>query len=71
MRKTAITCALALLVARPALAQEWTEYRSVRDGFQALFLGQPRVTETTWKSQAGFNLPARVYSGSSSSAIAE
>ena len=61
MRKTAITCALALLVTRPALAQEWTEYRSVRDGFQALFLGQPRVTETTWKSQAGFNLPARVY----------
>lgn len=61
MRKIAVTCALAFLVARPALAQEWTEYKSVRDGFQALFLGQPRVTETTWKSQAGFNLPARVY----------
>jgi hypothetical protein len=62
MRKTAITCVLAVLVTGPALAQEWTEYRSVRDGFQALFLGQPRVMETTWKSQAGFNLPARVYS---------
>ncbi|MBI3050058.1 MAG: hypothetical protein HYY76_17300 [Acidobacteria bacterium] len=62
MRKTAITCVLALLVTRPALAQEWNEYKSVRDGFQALFPGQPRVAETTWKSQAGFNLPARVYS---------
>lgn len=61
MRHTAIACALVLLVARPAVAQEWTEYESARDGFQALFLGQPRVTETTWKSQAGFNLPARVY----------
>ena len=63
MRKTAIACvfALPLLVTQPALAQEWTEYKSVRDGFQALFLGQPRVTETTWKSQAGFDLPARVY----------
>ncbi|MBI4886626.1 MAG: hypothetical protein HY824_06005 [Acidobacteria bacterium] len=61
MRRIAITCALALLVTRPALAQEWTEYRSVRDGFQALFLGEPRVTETTWTSQTGFTLPARVY----------
>ena len=32
MRKTAITCAVALLVATPALAQEWTEYKSARDG---------------------------------------
>ena len=61
MRKIASACVFALLVSRPALAQEWTEYKAVRDGFQALFLGQPRVTETTWKSQAGFNLPARVY----------
>ena len=62
MRKTAITCVLAVLVTRPALAQEWIEYTGAKDGFQALFLGQPRVVETTWKSQAGFNLPARVYS---------
>src|SRR2546426_2757945 len=62
MRKTAITCVLALLVTRPVFAQEWTEYKSVGDGFQAQFPGQPRVVETTWKSQAGFSLPARVYS---------
>ena len=36
-------------------------HQATRDGFQALFPGQPRVTDTTWKSQAGFNLPARVY----------
>ena len=61
MRTTTIACVLAVLLTRPALAQEWTEYKAARDGFQALFLGQPRVAETTWTSQAGFNLPARVY----------
>ena len=62
MRKTALTCALALVATGAVLAQDWTEYKSTRDGFQILFLGQPRVTETTWKSQAGFVLPSRVYS---------
>jgi hypothetical protein len=62
MRKTAITCVLTLLAAHPALAQEWTMHQSTRDGFQALFPGQPRVADTTWESQAGFELPARVYS---------
>jgi hypothetical protein len=62
MRKSALACALALVVTAPAIAQDWTEYQSVRDGFQVLFIGQPRVTETTWKSQAGFILPSRVYS---------
>jgi hypothetical protein len=60
MRKTALACVLALVVTAPVLAQDWTEYKSVRDGFEVLFLGQPRVTETTWKSKAGFNLPSRV-----------
>ena len=61
MRKTALACVLAFVVTAPALAQDWTEYKSVHDGFEVNFLGQPRVTETTWKSQAGFNLPSRVY----------
>ena len=60
MRNTVLTWALAVVVAVPASAQDWTEYKSVRDGFQILFLGQPRVIDTTWKSQAGFNLPSRV-----------
>ena len=41
MRKTALACVFAFLVTAPALAQDWTEYKSVRDGFQVNFLGQP------------------------------
>jgi hypothetical protein len=62
MRRTAVIWALALSTTVPATAQEWTEYQNVRDGFHALFPGQPRVMETTWTSQTGFTLPARVYS---------
>ena len=62
MRRTAVICALAISTAVPVTAQEWTEYENVGDGFHALFPGQPRVTETTWTSQTGFRLPARVYS---------
>jgi len=62
MRKTALACVLALVVTAPALAQDWTEYKSVRDQFEVNFPGQPRVTETTWKSPAGFTTPSRVYS---------
>ena len=62
MRKTALACVLALVVTAPALAQDWTEYKSVRDQFEVNFPGQPSVTETAWKSQAAFNLPSRVYS---------
>ena len=62
MRNTTLTCLIALLAAAPALAQEWTMHQSTRDGFQALFPGQPRVIDTPWKSQAGFDLPARVHS---------
>ena len=62
MRKSVLTCALVLFLTRPTLAQQWTEYTSARDGFETLFPGQARITDTTWKSQAGFNLPARVYS---------
>jgi hypothetical protein len=62
MRTTTLACLFALLAVTPALAQEWTMHQSPRDGFQVLFPGQPRVTDTIWKSQAGFDLPARVYS---------
>ena len=45
-----------------AAAQEWTEYQNVQDGFKVVFPGQPKVTETTWTSEYGYKLPARVYS---------
>jgi hypothetical protein len=62
MRKAAFAVVLALIGHAPASAQEWEPYRNVRDGFTALFPGAPTVTETTWKTQAGFLVPERVYS---------
>ena len=46
----------------PAIAQEWTDYVSIQDGFKILFPGQPRVSATTWESEFRYRLPARVYS---------
>ncbi len=40
---------------------EWVEYKSLEDRFTANFPGQPTVTQTTYKSQYGVELPARVY----------
>ena len=45
-----------------AVAQEWTEYVNTQEGFKVDLPGQPKVTETTWKSQMEYILPARVYS---------
>jgi hypothetical protein len=50
------------LVAAPAVAQEWIEFESRDDRFTCNFPGQPTVTQTTYKSQFGADLPARVYS---------
>ncbi|MBI3047172.1 MAG: hypothetical protein HYY76_02570 [Acidobacteria bacterium] len=45
-----------------ASGQGWTEFVSREDGFRVVFPGPPRVTETTYKSEYGADLPARVYS---------
>jgi len=62
MRKTTFVVALMLSIASPLAAQEWDLFVSTRDGFKVDFPGQPKVTETTWKSQMEYILPARVYS---------
>ncbi len=62
MRTTALVFALVLSVSGPAFAQDWTEYQNNQDGFKVDFPGQPKVTETTWKTQFDYILPARVYS---------
>jgi hypothetical protein len=54
--------ALVLTMSVSAFAQDWTEFVSKEDRFTANFPGAPRVTETTYKSQFGADLPARVYS---------
>lgn len=45
----------------PAPAQEWTEFMSREDGFSANFPGAPTIETTTYRSQFGADLPARVY----------
>ena len=54
--------ALVFCFASPAVAQEWTEYVNQEDRFSIVFPGEPEVTETTYMSQFGAELPARVYS---------
>src|SRR5688572_12712516 len=66
--------ALFFMCAGPAFAQppapqasagEWIEFASREDRFTANFPGQPTITQTTFKSQFGADLPARVYSAES------
>jgi len=62
MRWRALAAAsLMLTVSSPALAQEWIEFTSREDRFTSNFPGQPTVTESTYTSQYGAELPARVY----------
>ena len=62
MRITALALALVVLASGAAAAQDWDEYRNLRDGFGINFPGQPKVTDTTWTSQMNYTLPMRVYS---------
>jgi hypothetical protein len=61
MRIHAFVLVLLLQMPQSVLAQEWEQYVSTRDGFQINFPGAPKVTETTWKSQMEYVVPARVY----------
>lgn len=54
--------AAVLSLSAPAFAQEWTEFISKEDRFSANFPGPPQIRETTYTSQFGADLPARVYS---------
>jgi hypothetical protein len=51
-----------LILASSASAQEYSEYINREDGFRVTFPGQPTITSTTFKSEYGADLPARVYS---------
>src|SRR5437773_12411041 len=57
-----ISAALAVLISGPSFAQEWIEFASRDDRFTCNFPSQPKVTETTYRSEHGADLPARVYS---------
>lgn len=60
--RSILTAALTLSISGAALAQEWTEFVSRDDRFTTNFPGSPQVKGTTYKSQFGADLPARVYS---------
>jgi hypothetical protein len=54
--------ALVLSISAPSFAQEWIEFASRQDRFTCNFPTQPKITETTYQSLHGAELPARVYS---------
>jgi len=56
-----VTALLVLSAVTPVFAQEWSEFVSREDGFKVNFPGEPRVTATTYTSEYGADLPARVY----------
>ena len=62
MRVTTIVFAVVLSIAGSASAQDWEQYVSNQDGFKIDFPGAPKIATTTWKSEYGYMLPARVYS---------
>ena len=55
------TSALAL-AAQTGQAQEWSQYLAFDDRFSVDFPTDPSVQETTYETEYGFTLPARIYS---------
>jgi hypothetical protein len=65
MRLTSIAAVVVTLsLSGPVFAQEWVEFSNMQDRFTCNFPTQPKITETTYKSQMGADLPSRVYSAS-------
>ena len=58
-----ISAALVLGLSGTSFAQEFKEFQSKEERFSIIFPGTPTITETTWISQFGNILPARVYNG--------
>jgi hypothetical protein len=58
---TAIAAVLVLASFDAASAQDWADFVSREDGFRVNFPGQPKVETTTFRSEYGADLPARVY----------
>lgn len=57
-----VSAVFILSASAPASAQEWADFVSRDDGFKVNFPAEPTVTETTYTSEYGADLPARVYS---------
>ena len=65
MRFTPLVAAiLTAIISGSVFAQEWIEFASREDRFSGNFPSKPEVKQTTYQSQYGADLPARVYSAS-------
>ena len=53
-----VSAAFILSSVTPVFAQEWTEFVSREDGFKVNVPSEPKVTETTYTSEYGADLPA-------------
>jgi len=60
--KALVIATLIVLAMTPARGQEWIEFVSRDDGFRVNFPSQPTVTDTTFMSEYGATLPAKVFS---------
>ena len=56
------SAALTISLSTTAFAQEWIEFASQEERITCVFPTQPKVTQTTWVSEYGAILPARLYS---------
>ena len=61
MRVTVLFIASVVLACAPAFAQDWDQFTFKDDGFKVDFPGPPKISETTFKSEYGADIPARVY----------
>src|ERR1700757_1028492 len=61
MRVSTLIFALVIFTAGSAFAQDWALYTFKEDGFKVDFPTQPKVATSTFKSEYGAALPAKVY----------
>lgn len=66
--KSIVAAVLVAATCAPAFAQEYVQFVSKDDRFTIEFPAQPKVAETTFTSQYGYPLPARVYSADATGA---
>src|SRR5713101_168924 len=57
-----VSAAVVLSMSGVSFAQEWIEFANREDRFTCNFPGPPKLSETTYRSERGADLPARVYS---------
>ena len=62
MRLMLISAALVVAASGSSFAQEWVEFANMQDRFTCNFPSQPKITETSFHSERGADLPMRVYS---------